>query len=426
MKKITSAILCLATVLSLGGCKKDPTPSPEATTPTSTEPSIQIGQEIPDHIQEAISKTVALSSFHMTMSMNKGATEQQFDLKVNGYASDKITACGTVTSNDQTDSFSVNQGDYCLLKTDGTLITGQLDVGYAPCEALNYCDLLFQLLTGEAVSKGTTIIKSETDVSFLLSSDDFSKVWGMTASNGVSLDLFLSSEGYITDAQLWVSLEDVSVGYLFKFEDHGAEQDITYIHTPTVTEEQWNRAFAASAFENVTVTRYYDDRTKEKPYITLITPSVSAKTLRSEMPDSEGKITQLDGISYYYQFGAQFYEMETGTNTLPDGTKTSHYKLVPTDKYKGDTPGSLAAHLNSTFGFADKYSSISYDEDSQSYQISGIDGQWQYNTALTFNCGRLMSIVHTLIDPETGEVHTINSYYFSNYGTTSVSIPSVS
>lgn len=430
MKRITSAVLCVATVLTLGACKKDASAPPTTTAPSTTAPSVQPEQEVPSAVWDAINKTVSQTDFHMTVTHKyageNGITEDLYDLKVNDLLTKKITACGTVTTGDKIDRFSVNEGAYCLLKSDGSLMTGQLDDNYAPCPALAYCSNLFSLLNGNAVRKAKVEVKNESEITFLLPEEEFFKVWGMPAYNGASLHLSLSPDGFCNEAFLSISLNGTSIEYRFQFEDFGTEQDITLINTPGVTEAQWKQAFAVSSFENVTVLRYYDDRTKENPFITMITPAVSAKTLRTDTPDPSGAVTRLEGMAYYYQFGSQYFEMETGTNTAPDGTKTPHYRLYPTEKFKGDTPGSLAAHLEDTFGFADQFSAFTYDEASQTYQTSGEDEQWRYQTSLTFNTGRLTAIVHTLIDKESGDIHTVNSYYFQGYGTTVVEIPNPS
>jgi hypothetical protein len=158
----------------------------------------------------------------------------------------------------------------------------------------------------------------------------------------------------------------------------------------------------------------------------MIASSISAKTLRKELLNPDNTLTQLDGMSYYYQFGSQFYEMEYGTSTAQDGTKTSHYKLEPTDKYKGETAGSFAAHLNDTFGLTEQFSRFIYDETSQSYQSESSGDTWNYQYSLRFNHGRLISIVQTLSDKNSGEIHTVYSYYFNNYGTTVIEIPTAS
>ncbi len=430
MRRITSAVLCVATVLTLGACKKDASAPPATTAPSTTASSVQPEQEVPSAVWDAINNTVSQPNFHMTLTHKhtgeSGITEVLYDLKVNDLLSEKITACGTVTTGEKIDRFSVNEGDYCLLKSDGSLMTGQLDSNYTPCSALAYCNNLFSLLNSNAVRMAKVEEKGESEVTFLLPDEEFFKVWGEPAYNGASLRLSLSPDGFCEEAFLSISLNGTSIEYGFRFEDFGTEQDITLIHTPSVTEAQWKQAFAVSSFENVTVLRYYDDRTKETPFITMITPAVSAKTLRTDTPDPSGAVTQLEGMAYYYQFGSQYFEMETGTNTAPDGTKTSHYRLYPTEKFKGDTPGSLAAHLEDTFGLADQFAAFTYDEASQTYQTSGENDQWRYQTSLTFNTGRLTSIVHTLIDKESGEVHTVNSYYFQSYGTTVVEIPQAS
>lgn len=430
MRRITSAVLCVATVLTLGACKKDASAPPATTAPSTTASSVQPEQEVPSAVWDAINNTVSQPNFHLTLTHKytgeSGITEVLYDLKVNDLLSERITACGTVTTGEKIDRFSVNEGEYCLLKSDGSLMTGQLAGNYAPCPALVYCSKLFTLLNGNAVGKAKAEFNNESEVTFLLPDEEFFKAWGEPAYNGASLRLSLSPDGFCEEAFLSISLNGTSIEYRFRFEDFGTEQDITLIHTPSVTDAQWKQAFAVSSFENVTVLRYYDDRTKENPFTTMITPAVSAKTLRIDTPDTSGAVTRLEGMAYYYQFGSQYFEMETGTNTAPDGAKTPHYRLYPTEKFKGDTPGSLAAHLEDTFGLADQFAAFTYDESSQTYQTSGENDQWRYQTSLTFNTGRLTSIVHTLIDKESGEVHTVNSYYFQSYGTTVVEIPQAS
>ena len=427
MKKIVSAVLCAATLLTLGGCKKDPVSNPTvATHPSSLTPSIEDEQKIPTSIVTAIQKTTEQTSFRMSLSIRAGSDEKLVTLKVNDYGSEKLSACGTISKGEKIDSFSVNQKEYLLLDSDSTLTTGHLTETYDPCTALFYCDKLFSLLSSNVPAQSKIDIQSTSEVTIHMPTASFSNIWEIFDCSSASIRISTSPDGYCSEVCLTIKRSDSTEEYRFKFEDFAVAQEITAIHEATITEAKWKQAFTASAFENVTITRYYDDRSKDNPHTTMIASSISAKTLRKELLNPDNTLTQLDGMSYYYQFGSQFYEMEYGTSTAQDGTKTSHYKLEPTDKYKGETAGSFAAHLNDTFGLTEQFSRFIYDETSQSYQSESSGDTWNYQYSLRFNHGRLISIVQTLSDKNSGEIHTVYSYYFNNYGTTVIEIPTAS
>lgn len=418
MKKAVSALLCAATLLTLSACKKE-APSTNSAAPI----------DLQAYIAEAAGKTAAQPSFRMTGTCT-GSSSVHYNLQVNGYGTEDIQACGSMEKDGDTETFSVDGTSYRYqrISANGSVSSETVELREEiTCQTLTVCDFILSLPHNQSVqeamgkngnsthSDGVTTVTAPLSNTQFLSSDD-------TATDA-SLSISVSDSGYVAGVILSYRLDGLTQKYDFSFTNQGITQEIVPVKITAVSSDTWQNAFSPAMFENVTVTRYYDDRTKENPSIQMISGSVSARSFQRSQASTGGISSTTVGMIYFYQHAGQYYKLEDGTATNQDGSQTRHYLLTATELYAGETPSSFASSLDTSYGFSGHYGDYTYDAQTGTYTGTASDEEWNYRYVVAFSDGRLESIQITLEDLQTKEIKTVHSYYFTDYGTTNILIP---
>lgn len=449
MRKLLCALLCVSSLLALAGCdEKEQTDAPAA------QSDSQIPEDLAAYISEAVSKTTAQTSFHMTgthsydalsVSEDKDGNREErpfsslttYDMVVNGYGTADLQASGTRDKDGAVEMFSVIDSSYRYMKTyqDGTTYGGteELDESYSQCDTLAYCAYMMSLpgheTTRKVIAQDATASQTDgsTTVTASVSPEDLVTLLPRQGEEGdfseAAVSITVSADGFCSEVSLSYEFEGYPHEYRFQFRGFGQEQQIDELTVTVVSGDAWQRAFSPSSFENVTITRYYDDRTKENPFVMMIDGPVSASTLRNSYSSSDGISMKTEGMTYFFPQDGEYFELEVGTVTDQDGVQTPHYKLTPTDTYAGETAGSFSSVLNENYSFSGQYDDYTYDAASAVYTGTSEDEFWIYHFELSFENELLSSVRCTLESKEDGQISTVNSYYFTDYGTTVIEIP---
>ncbi len=431
MKKLICSILCATVLLSLAGCKKEPSSA------TGDSPESTIPDDLKTYISDAATNSARQTSFHMNGSYYCDGVETQYDLYANEFGTEQMNSGGSIDKNGIVEIFNVTGTTFHCQKADAEgQIQGYTEVltdVYTQCETLAMCKYIRSLPGNDSIlsaidSNGT--LKNSKGINIItasLSNEQLVSVYPEELKNenisNAAIEISVNKDGFCSRISLSYHIENRSCKYDFQFNQYGVQQSLDSVTVKAVSSDTWNKAFSPSSFENVTITRYYDDRTKENPSILMINGACSSKNLNQSSIASDGSVTKIEGMTYFYQYGAQFFQLEHGTFTDSKGNKTPHYKLMPTEHFKGETSGSFASSLNASFSFSGHYDDYTYDAESGSYTGISSDDKWTYTYCLSFANGHIASIHCSQKNNETDEIQTIHSYYFTDYGNTEIAIP---